>query len=171
MKRLFLAACLMLAALPTGAAAQSNGLMALPIDGIQCQGMEGAVVHIHQHLAMYDRGREVVLPANIGISRSQACLYWLHTHSADGIIHNEVPVRKSFTLGNFFDVWGQELSWTRAAGIHAQRGKRLVIQVNGHRYGGKNPRDIRLTNHLEIVIQSGPPWARTIKKINWNPLG
>ncbi|MBC5815763.1 MAG: hypothetical protein GIW97_04395, partial [Candidatus Eremiobacteraeota bacterium] len=48
---------------------------------------------------------------------------------------------------------------------------KLKIQLNGHGYKGKNPRDIQLKNHEEIVIQSGPPYARTIKKISWGSVG
>jgi hypothetical protein len=36
-------------------------------------------------------------------------LYWLHTHAADGIIHIESPIRRIYTLGDFFDVWGEQL--------------------------------------------------------------
>lgn len=37
------------------------------------------------------------------------CFYWLHTHAADGIIHIESPVQRTYTLGDFFDEWGQPL--------------------------------------------------------------
>ena len=171
LKNLLLAVAFLIVAVPSGAGAQSSPLSALPIDGVKCESMEGAVVHIHQHLQMYDRGRSVELPANIGIPGGQGCLYWLHTHNNDGIIHNEVPIKKTFTLGQFFDIWGQDLSWTQAGPVHAARRRKLVIQVNGHGYKGKDPRNILLTNHEEIVIQSGPPWARTIKKISWGTLG
>ena len=33
----------------------------------------------------------------------------LHTHSADGLIHVEYWRATTFTLGQFFDVWGQRL--------------------------------------------------------------
>lgn len=152
-------------------AVQAQGLAALPIDGVKCEGMEGAVVHIHQHLQIFDRGRAVSIPSQIGIPAGRGCLYWLHTHSNDGLIHEESPVRRSFTLGQFFDIWGQELSWYAAGPVRAVGGKRLVIQVNGRGYKGKDPRGIVLRNHDEIVIQAGPPWAHTINKIKWGNLG
>jgi len=169
-KTLFLIAALVLATAPSQVHAQ-GALGALPIDNIKCEGMEGAVVHIHQHIGLYDRGREIKVPAGIGIPSGANCLYWVHTHSADGLIHNESPIRRVFTLGNFFDIWGGELNWYVAGPVRAVRGHKLIIQVNGHGYKGKNPRDIRLTNHEEIVIQSGPPYARTIKKISWGTVG
>ena len=161
----------MLASVPAQVHAQSNMMGGLPIDNIKCEGMEGAVVHIHQHLALYDRGHEVEIPANIGIPAGANCLYWVHTHTNDGLIHNESPNHRVFTLGNFFDIWGQELSWYVAGPVRAVPGHKLVIQVNGHGYKGKDPRNIQLTNHEEIVIQSGPPYARTIKKIKWGSVG
>ena len=42
-----------------------------------------------------------------------ACFFYLHTHSADGIIHIESPVTRTYTLGNFFDVWGRPLGSNR----------------------------------------------------------
>lgn len=170
MKRLFLIAALILACVPA-AQVHAQGLGGLPIDNIKCEGMEGAVVHIHQHISLYDRGREIQVPANIGIPAGANCLYWVHTHSSDGLIHNESPNHRVFTLGNFFDIWGQELNWYVAGPVRSVKGHKLIIQVNGHGYKGKNPRDIQLKNHEEIVIQSGPPYARTIKKISWGSVG
>ena len=41
---------------------------------------------------------------------SGSCFSWLHTHASDGIIHIESPVKRTFTLGDFFDLWSQPLS-------------------------------------------------------------
>ena len=41
------------------------------------------------------------------------CIYWLHTHAPDGIIHVESPTQRIYTLGNFFDEWRQPLTATR----------------------------------------------------------
>lgn len=140
----------------------------LPIDGIQCNQSEGAVVHIHAHLQLFDRGRRVTVPAYIGISPAGNCLYWLHTHAADGIIHIESPVNKTFTLGEFFNIWQQPLSRTRADGIAAPRGHRLRVTVNGRVWPG-DPRAIPLRDHEEIVIQNGPPYAKGTPA-NWSAL-
>ena len=111
----------MLAAVPRHAAPRHA--TPPPIDGIRCEGMEGAVVHIHQYLALYNGYQRVPVPAGIGIHND--CLYWLHTHTGDGLIHDEVPMHKFFTLGNFFDVWGQPLNWYQAGPLHARRGTKL----------------------------------------------
>jgi hypothetical protein len=139
-----------------------------PIDGIRCEGMEGAVVHIHQYLALYNGYQRVPVPAGIGIHND--CLYWLHTHTGDGLIHDEVPMRKFFTLGNFFDVWGQPLTWYQAGPLRARRGSKLKITVNGKRFTG-NPRSIELDNHTEIIIKSGPPFIARPPHYNWGNMG
>ena len=41
---------------------------------------------------------------------------WLHTHALDGIIHIEAPKLQTFTLGQFFAVWGVKLSKARLGG-------------------------------------------------------
>ena len=130
----------------------------LPIDGIHCEASEGAVEHIHSHLQLFDRGRAVAVPSNVGIPLGAGCLYWVHTHAADGIIHIESPVSRTFTLGDFFDVWGDTLSKTQASSLHAAHGSTLRVTVNGKAWT-RDPRSIPLRDHQEIVIQSGPPYA------------
>jgi hypothetical protein len=137
-----------------------------PIDGIRCESMEGAVLHIHQHLQLFERGRPIDVPAGIGIPAAANCLYWLHTHTNDGIIHVESPTKRTFTLGQFFDIWGQELSRLQAAGVRAARGKRLQVTLNGRAFGG-DPRTIALRDHEEIVIESGPPYGHP-HPYNWS---
>jgi hypothetical protein len=141
----------------------------LPIDGIHCDRMEGTVEHIHANLQLFDRGRAVKVPAGIGIPQAAGCLYWVHTHSDDGFIHIESPVREPFTLGDFFDIWGPELTWTEAASLQAPRGKRLSIWVNGVSWHGQDPRSIVLKDHETILIQNGPPFVRP-GPLDWSKL-
>ncbi len=141
----------------------------LPIDGIRCDAQEGAVEHIHANLQLYNRGRAVAVPAGVGIPQGSPCLYWLHTHSGDGFIHIESPVKRPFDLGEFFDIWGPELSWTRAASLTAARGYRLSVWVDGKPWHGSDPRAIALRDHETIVIQNGPPFAKPVRA-NWSQL-
>jgi hypothetical protein len=141
----------------------------LPIDGISCDRAEGSVEHIHTFLQLFNRGRAVALPAQIGISQSVNCLYWLHTHSSDGFIHIESPRKRVFTLGEFFDIWGPDLSWTRAGDVTASGGRHLSIWVNGTAWNGRDPREIVLRDRETIVIQSGPPFAKPARA-DWSKL-
>jgi hypothetical protein len=47
------------------------------------------------------------IPPQIGIIPDK-CIYWLHTHDGTGIIHIESPIKRDFTLGQFFDIWAKK---------------------------------------------------------------
>lgn len=132
----------------------------LPIDGVSCNATEGVAEHIHAHLQIFSRGKAVTVPADIGIPAGGNCLYWLHTHTAGGYVHIESPVRRDFTLGQFFDIWDKPLSWHQADGAAAPRGRNVFIWVDGRPWHGKDPRSIVLRDRQSIVIQSGPPFAK-----------
>ena len=34
---------------------------------------------------------------------------WLHSHTVDGVVYVESPIQRTFTLGDYFDLWGQLL--------------------------------------------------------------
>jgi hypothetical protein len=135
------------------------------VDGISCQSSEQTIFHIHAHLTIFVNGSPRQVPAAIGIPGAQAqnsaqgpfvssgtCFYWLHTHAADGIIHIESPVHRSYTLGDFFDEWGQPLGPHQAGPASGP----VVALYNGRRYVG-SPRDIPLNAHANIQLDIGKP--------------
>jgi hypothetical protein len=135
------------------------------VDGISCQSSEQTIFHIHAHLTIFVQGSARQVPAAIGIPGARAqstpqgpfiatgsCFYWLHTHAADGIIHIESPVQRTFTLGDFFDVWGQPLGPGQVGPATGP----VVAIYNGRRYEG-NPRDIPLNAHAQIQLEVGKP--------------
>ncbi|CUR52182.1 conserved exported protein of unknown function [Nitrosotalea devaniterrae] len=73
------------------------------IGGIPCETQEYTTYHIHAHLDIFVNGQHTQVPAQIGLENT--CLYWLHTHTPDGIVHMESPKERDFTLGEFFDIW------------------------------------------------------------------
>ena len=159
----------MLLSLVFGAVALAQNMFSgLAIDGIRCDASEGAAEHVHAHVQLFDRGRRVNVPGQLGIPQGAGCLYWVHTHSNDGIIHIESPVARTFTLGQVFDIWDTTLSRTQADGVHASRGRALRVTVNGKTWSG-DPRLIALRDHEEIVIQSGPPFT-TGHPADWSKL-
>jgi hypothetical protein len=155
------------AALASGATARAAVPAGQPVDGIRCDQMEGSLMHIHQHLTILDHGKPVTIPDDVGRPIIGQCFYWIHTHTPDGIIHVESPSFKSFTLGNFFDVWGQPLTKTDVAGARPRKNERIVVWVNGNRYNG-NPREIQLSQHLDATIEVGPPYAKPAPFTQWN---
>ena len=150
--------------------AHAQGMTAAggPIAGISCDAQEGQRIHIHQHLVIIDHGKPVPIPEDVGRPKSNQCLYWLHTHTPDGIVHIEAPLNRSFTLGDFFAIWGKPLSKSRAATAAADKGAMLRVWVNGKPFSG-DPNRIELLAHSDIVIMAGPgtkPPAFT----NWGTL-
>jgi hypothetical protein len=144
------------------------------MDGIGCSAGEQTVFHIHAHLTIFVNGSPRQVPAGIGIPGAQVqstpsgpfaeggnCFYWLHTHAADGIIHIESPVQRSYTLGEFFDEWGQPLGPDR---VGPAQGKVTAI-YNGQVYRG-DPRDIPLTAHARIQLEVGAPLVAP-ESIDW----
>jgi hypothetical protein len=147
-----------LAAIPTGG----------PVAGIRCDQMEGNVLHIHQHLAIFDHGKPVGVPEDVGRPLMGNCFYWLHTHTPDGIIHVESTMR-SYTLGQFFAVWGQPLTRSDVAGAKLRPGERTTVWVDGNLYDG-DPQKIELTSHLDVTIDVGPPAKKPVPYTAWNGL-
>jgi hypothetical protein len=137
-----------------------------PVNGISCDAMEGQRLHIHQHIAILDHGKAVDVPPNVGQPAGRECLYWIHTHTPDGVIHIEAPKDRSFTLGDFFDIWGQPLSKSEAASAHAAKGEHLKVWVDGNAYAG-DPRAIKLAAHTDILIEAGPPFPKVAPFTNW----
>ena len=147
------------------AAARLPAFAAPTIDGIRCDRMEGRAFHIHQHLAIFDHGKPVAIPNDIGRPIVDACLYWIHTHTDDGVVHVESPVSRTFTLGDLFDIWGEPLSAKHVGRVKGRPGERRVF-LDGSLATG-DPRAIELTQHADIVIEIGPPYHRPIPFTDW----
>jgi hypothetical protein len=115
---------------------------------------EGTALHIHQHLDLYVDGRRVTVPAGIGIDESQGFISPLHTHDESGVIHVESPDVRTFTLGQFFAVWGLRLTPRCLGGYCATRSKVTRVFVDGKRFSG-DPRLLPLAEHEEILVAYG----------------
>jgi hypothetical protein len=148
---------------------QQVGASGQPIDGISCDAQEGSRIHIHQHLVILDHGKAVNIPPNVGQPAGRRCIYWLHTHTPDGIIHIEAPKDRTFTLGDFFKIWGQPLGRAQAASARAGKQQSLKVWVNDRVYKG-DPRAIKLDSHTDIVIEVGPPFPKPPRFTNWGSL-
>jgi len=155
----------------TGTATKAAGQK---VDGIGCDTSEQTVFHIHAHLTLLVNGSARQVPAGIGIPGATGqstpqgpfisngkCFYWLHTHAADGIVHIESPVHRTYTLGNFFDEWGQPLGPGQAGPAKGH----VTAIYNGKLYQG-NPRDIPLNAHAQIQLEVGTPLVAP-ESITW----
>jgi len=122
--------------------------------GLPALAQEGTVLHIHQHLDLYVNGRRVTVPAGIGIDDTQGYISPLHTHDESGVIHVESPDVRTFTLGQFFAVWGVRLTPRCLGGYCATRSKAIRVFVAGKRFAG-DPRVLPLAQHEEILVAYG----------------
>lgn len=136
------------------------------VDGIECNAGEKLVYHVHTHLTIFVNGSPRQIPYGIGIVPPRqvehtssgpfvvggACFYWLHTHAADGIIHIESPSVRTYSLGNFFDIWHQPLGPNQ---VGPAKGK-VTAFYNGQVYKG-NPRNIPLGSHHQVQLDVGTP--------------
>jgi hypothetical protein len=136
------------------------------VDGIRCETNEQVAYHIHAHLAIYVDGKPRQVPFGIGIPDpvtqqangypfvvSGKCFYWLHTHVADGVIHVESPSQRAYTLGQFFDIWGQPLTNMEVGPVTGS----VTALYNGKVYAGADVRVIPLTAHADIQLDVGHP--------------
>lgn len=141
-----------------------------PVEGITCRGAADQVVkyHIHTLVQIFVNGSQVHIPAGAGMPAPRLvehlpggvwmdngldnCLYWLHVHTDDGIVHVEAPAKAPFTLGQFFDVWQQPLSRDQ---VGPARG-RVVAFENGTQFNG-DPRTLPLLDHGVIQLDVGTP--------------
>ena len=134
--------------------------------GLPMLNSEGAVEHIHAHLDVLVDGQAVPVPADIGIDRTRGTISPLHTHDATGVIHIESPVKRQFSLGEFFSEWGVSLSTDNIGALRAADGKSLRVFVNGT-HGHRdlpvepaktgNPAAIAFDPHDEIAMIYGIP--------------
>ncbi|MBY0110989.1 hypothetical protein K2Y00_03250 [Patescibacteria group bacterium] len=94
-----------------------------------CVTHEAVSYHVHPELTIIVNNERVLIPANVGISSS--CMQALHTHTADGVIHIEAPVKQDFTVGDFFANWQQPFSATQILGNAVDDSTKITMTVNG----------------------------------------
>lgn len=170
-----LAAVGVVATLHTDTPAPKVSVAATPptpaINGITCDPADHRPAAVAVHLSILINGRARDILPNVGISNALVaytpsgalvskadCYYWLHTGRDDGVINAAPPTgtARTFTLGDFFDVWHKPL------GSHAVASDEgpVTSYVNGKPFDG-NPRAIPLTNHAVIQLDVGANTAPT----------
>ena len=146
---------------------------------IPCDQLEHTQVHYHAYLQILSQGSPISIPTNLG--RRLECFYWLHMHTNEqGIIHVESPSDRTFTLGDFFDVWSE---WGGAAELlddgHVATltltgAQKLAVYIDlGDGAGATpftgDPRGIVLRNREVITLEITPPAVTPPPSFTWPP--
>lgn len=139
-----------------------------PVGKISCDGGEHSDFHIHAHLTVYVNGKKMTPLAGVGIAPDNSCIYWLHTHNTDGVMHVEAPNGSALTLKNFLDIWSTRFSTlgypselTQTAGWQAY--------VNGKPFTG-DFHTIPLQAHALITLTYNSPGIHPDTSFAWNGL-
>lgn len=103
-------------------------------------------LHIHVLLVPVVNRQPTTLPANIGITED--CLRPIHTHSDDNVLHIEYTEDRVFTLGEFYEIWGEENPYI---GLEV-----TGLSVNGQRYMGAWE-ELVLEDRQRIALEIGIP--------------
>lgn len=145
--------------------------------GLSCLGTEGLVEHFHTYLAIYVNGQQVPVPNDVGVvgaGTNSACFYPLHIHpdaGDDNIIHIESPTNDTFTLGQFYSIWGKPLTKTQAGDYNADATHKLIFETVDDK--GKvtiitgDPWNIKLTPHETIYVLYNSPDVKAAPFTKW----
>lgn len=120
----------------------------------------------HAHLSIFRNGERLAIPQYIGWR--DECIYDINTDNRNGVIDAvSATGYRYFSLGEFFQIWGQPLSWDNIAGI---TNLPVVIYIEDSgvvtQYTG-DPANIELGNFRSITIQIGSRLDE-IPTYNWN---
>jgi hypothetical protein len=158
--------------------APADPLAATAAAGLAAEFHETLTHHVHAHLDVFVNGKQVVVPAGIGINTadpgvkkfkapdgstawggiqqcSSPCISPLHTHDDTGLLHTESASAVPNRLGQFFAEWGVKLD-SECVGGYCRPADSVLVFVDGKRFDG-DPRTIELTDRKEIAIVIGSP--------------
>jgi hypothetical protein len=119
-----------------------------PVTEINIGGHTNLAMHIHPSLRIMIDGEQRSIPGGIGLG--SGLMRPIHTHDGSGEMHVEGPCKRTFSLGEFFDVWGEEFSSECIFDNCVASGK-LKVTVNGEESG--RFREIILEDKDSIVIE------------------
>ena len=115
---------------------------------------EGTTMHEHANVQVFVNGTQQPVPMNIGIDEATGTIQSIHTHDQTGTVHLESSQARTFTLGEFFGVWGVRLTPSCVGGYCNDQANRLRVFVDGQESTG-DPREIALDDQSVIVVTYG----------------
>src|SRR5262245_8623589 len=115
---------------------------------------EGTTMHEHANVPIFANGTQEPVPTDIGINSGAGTIQSIHTHDDTGTVHLESSQARTFTLGEFFGVWGVRLTPSCVGGYCNDGQNQLRVYVDGEQRTG-DPRDIALDDQSVVVITYG----------------
>lgn len=143
------------------------------IAGMHCEATPGSAEHLETYVELYANDQQQTIPTGIGIDTAAKCSYPLTVQPGQAnVITTQSSTKTSYTLGQFFDVWGQPLSGTQVAQHAATGGGNVTVEMwdaqgTFSSYHG-DPRTIPLSNHETIAILVDSPNAHPLPYGNWS---
>lgn len=114
----------------------------------------GAALHIHPHVDVFIDGTPVEVAPYIGIDMKNNIIAAVHTYDTSGVLHIQPEKVRTFTLGQFFDIWGVDFTGKRIGSYQTDSNKTLKVFLDGTLYSG-DPRSPVLKEYEEIVVAYG----------------
>ncbi|MEO6761158.1 MAG: hypothetical protein ABI220_02140 [Candidatus Saccharimonadales bacterium] len=114
----------------------------------------GTALHIHPHVDIYIDGKPVEIPPYVGINMKDNLIAAIHTYDTSGVLHIQPERVRTFTLGQFFDIWGVDFTGKRIGAYQTDSDKTIEVFLNGKLYSG-DPRGPVLKQYEEIVVAYG----------------
>jgi hypothetical protein len=112
--------------------------------------------HVHAELKVYANGKQVTVPANIGIDPQGRFISPIHTHDTSGIVHMESAKFYPFTLGEFMNIWGVLFTSNQLGAYKAgDGGNVLQLWVNGKQVN--DPVGYKMKAHDIMILGYGKP--------------
>ena len=141
----------------------SSGGRGQTVNGLYCAGP--GKTYNYAHLSIYQNGQHLALPANIGtvhptLSGPRGCVYPLNTVDESGKVRMDETSNATYTLGQFFAIWGAPLSRTNVAGITTSPVSVYVHNGSAFFEYTGDLASLVLPTHGEITIVLGTPLMR-----------
>ncbi|TCS39297.1 hypothetical protein EDC30_101252 [Paucimonas lemoignei] len=154
---------------PDGSTA--TGGLGQDVNGLTCS--TDPATYTYTQLIVLQNGQQVAVPANIGVgtptlASPATCVYPVHTKDQTGKIRVNGTTGATYTLGQFFEVWGQPLTASNVAGIEGTQ--TIYLNDNGTltQFSG-DPATIELRPNRQIVVMQGTPITQ-IPNYSWEAL-
>ena len=118
---------------------------------INVGGDKNVVLHIHPMLTITINGEDIAIPSHIGLENG--IMRPLHTHDDTGEIHVESSCVRDYTLGDFFDVWGETFTSSCIMDYCTDETHTLTVYVNGVESAQYEDLTLKDKDNIQIVYE------------------